>query len=305
MEFNTRNPNEYAAAAANIGPDDENWIVKMIKLENTSHSGPFRYAWDKPSNPDESGLWLYAHDEQDRETAKVFFSPEQVDEIFARESCFLDDKIDINPGTDSYWDKMDYHSAYDSDSDDDILDVLKYVKDAVMMIKHHAGLLDWRDSANQRFYEDDVFQHGEELYTAAMNARLIPSIKRFQALWRKTRKLPPRDHQREQTAVDVTKLRPEIPALSLTLYYNGLDVYSKRHSGNVSVAVKDWWALVCSLNPTWTIHRFQNDTEGLYDIIKTWPQNDATFRRWRNILERYIQKNEDPQKRASFLNSLL
>ena len=91
----------------------------------------------------------------------------------------------------------------------------------------------------------------------------------------------------------------------LTLYYNGIDVYSKRHDGNVSIAFRDWWALVCSLNPTFWIREFYDYTQNLYDIITTWPEDDATFRRWTNILERYIEKETDPKKRASFLNSLL
>ena len=91
----------------------------------------------------------------------------------------------------------------------------------------------------------------------------------------------------------------------LTLYYNGLDVYSKQHCGEVSVAVQDWWELVCALNPTFWIPEFKDNAEGLYDIIRTWGDDDRTFRRWRNILERYIKKTNDPRKRASFLNSLL
>ena len=91
----------------------------------------------------------------------------------------------------------------------------------------------------------------------------------------------------------------------LTLYYNGVDVYSKRHDGDVSIAFRDWWALVCSLNPTFWIHEFYDYTQNLYDIITTWPDDDATFRRWTNILERYIKKETEPKKRASFLNSLL
>ena len=91
----------------------------------------------------------------------------------------------------------------------------------------------------------------------------------------------------------------------LTLYYNGLDVYQLSHCGEVSVAVQDWWELVCALNPTFWIPEFADNAENLYDIIRTWGDDDATFRRWRNILERYIKKTNDPRKRASFLNSLL
>lgn len=215
--------------------------------------------------------------------------------------------------------------GHDSDSND----ISPHVKLTVLMFWHHEGLIDWRDPKYQKFYDDDIFQD-DKLYKAAMNPRHMLAIKRLQTHYRtardarQERSLPlsyleaaqsaaakrkkkrkrNRKKIKKKSAVDGTKLRPtELQ----TLYYNGLDVYSRyvmRDSGNVSVAVKDWWALVCSLNPTFWIHRFDY-TQNLYDIIKTWPQNDATFRRWRNILEKYIQKNADPRKRASFLDSLL
>ena len=114
----------------------------------------------------------------------------------------------------------------------------------------------------------------------------------------------PPTQKKKQEAYRAQK-RIKLSSEMLTLYLNGLDVYSKQHSGNVSVAVQEWLELVCSLNPTFWIPRFQNYTEGLYDIIRTWSQDDATFRRWRNILERYIKKNKDPRERASFLNQML
>ena len=222
-------------------------------------------------------------------------------------------------------------AAVDIRHDSDSNDISPHVKLAVLMFWHHEGLIHWQDPKYQQFYGSDILQN-DKLYVAAMDPRHMAAFKRFQTRYRtalkarQERSLPlsyleaaqsaaakkkkrkrkrKRKKIKKKSAVDGTKLRPtELQ----TLYYNGLDVYSRyvmRDSGNVSVAVKDWWALVCSLNPTFWIHRFHNYTENLYDIIKTWPQNDATFRRWRNILEKYIQKNADPRKRASFLDSLL
>ena len=118
------------------------------------------------------------------------------------------------------------------------------------------------------------------------------------------RTLRKRMTKEEQDAYRAQK-RIKLSSEMLTLYYNGLDVYSMQHCGEVSVAVQDWWELVCALNPTFWIPEFADNTENLYDIIRTWGDDDATFRRWRNILEKYIQKNADPRKRASFLDSLL
>jgi len=207
---------------------------------------------------------------------------------------------------------------HDSDSND----ISPHVKLAVLMLWHHEGLIDWRDPKYQKFYDDDIFQD-DELYKAAMNPRHMLAIKRLQALCREylavarrgrsylavarrersaaKKKKRKRKKIKKKSAVDVTKLRPEMQ----TLYYNGLEAYSRRHNGKVSVALKDWWVLVCSLNPTFWIPRFQNNTENLYDIIRTWPQDDATFRRWRKILERHIKKTPDPRERASFLERLL
>ena len=121
MESYTRNPAEYAAA------DDENWKVKFVRLElairDKKLSGPISFVWDKSSgalSEAVSGLWLYTHDEHGRKTAKLFFSPEQVEEIFIEDPYFLKDMVDMNPRDASYWgNTMDYYSAYD-DSDDDI-----------------------------------------------------------------------------------------------------------------------------------------------------------------------------------------
>lgn len=184
-----------------------------------------------------------------------------------------------------------------------------YVKLAVLMFWHHEGLIHWQDPKYQQFYGSDIFQN-DKLYVAAMDPRHMLSIKRFQAHCRTAR-----DARQKQSAAakkkkksrkkKSKKRRVKLSSEMRTLYLNGLEVYSAQHSGKVSVAVTDWWELVCSLNPTFWIHRFQNDTEGLYDIIRTWPQDDGTFRGWKNTLERRIKKTKDPRKRASFLNRLL
>jgi len=186
---------------------------------------------------------------------------------------------------------------------------IRYVKLAVLMFWHHEGLIDWQDPKYQKFYDSDIFLD-DELYKAAMNPRHMLAIKRLQTRYRTER-----DARQEQSAAAKRKKKSKkkkskkrsvkLSSEMLTLYYNGLEVYSSQHSGKVSVAVTDWWELVCYLNPTFWIPRFQNDTENLYDIIRTWPQDDATFRRWKNTLERRIKKTKNPLERASCLNGLL
>ncbi len=145
MESNTRNPDtEYAAAAASNmlqfcdkcakhlshgtacdcsnRPSMQNWIVKEYHIKKAIESGlvtgPIKYRWDNPSAVDrqESGLWLLTHgkdknsDGSERETLSVFFTVDEVEDIFARDQYFLVDKVDNNPRDHRYWgNTMDYY----------------------------------------------------------------------------------------------------------------------------------------------------------------------------------------------------
>lgn len=146
MESNTRNPDtEYAAAAASNmlpqfcdkcakhlshgtacdcsnRPSMQNWMVKEYHLKEAIKSGlvtgPIKYRWDNPSAVDrqESGLWLLTHakdknsDGSECETLSIFFTVEEVEEIFERDQYFLDDKVDNNPRDPRYWgNTMDYY----------------------------------------------------------------------------------------------------------------------------------------------------------------------------------------------------
>ncbi len=144
MESNTRNPNtEYAAAAASnmihkfcdkcakylsrgttcdcsSNPSMQNWMVRDYHMQKAIKlglvSGPIKYRWDNLSAVQESGLWLFTHakdkdsDGSDRETLSVFFTADEVDEIFAQGRGYLDDKVDNNPRDPGYWGTtMDYY----------------------------------------------------------------------------------------------------------------------------------------------------------------------------------------------------
>jgi len=136
MESNTRNPNmihkfcdkcaKYLSRGTTCdcssNPSMQNWMVRDYHIKKAIESGlvtgPIKYRWDNPSAVDrqESGLWLLTHakdknsDGSERETLSVFFTVDEVEDIFARDQYFLDDKVDNNPRDPRYWgNTMDYY----------------------------------------------------------------------------------------------------------------------------------------------------------------------------------------------------
>ena len=65
--------------------------------------------------------------------------------------------------------------------------------------------------------------------------------------------------------------------LKCSHFITTVSMYQLSHCGEVSVAVQDWWELVCALNPTLWIPEFADNAENLYDIIRTWGDDDRLF----------------------------